>query len=419
MAVAGNMFCGKFHADGEIRMIGASVGGQLNFDDAQLAAKDGAALTADGMSIAADMFCRAGFRADGQIRLPGATIGGQLVFSDAQLTGKDGPALDAERLTVSGTMYCDEEFRAEGLISLREARLGGLNFANGQLDGKDGPALDADGLMVSGDMFCSGEFRANGTISLIDATVNFLSFRDAHLAGKNGTALNAERLTVNGAMFCDGRFEADGKISLFGANVGVLADAQESWPNSLDLDGFTYRDLRPPYPADKRLAWLRRSEQSPSNRGRLKYQSQPYEQLAAYYRRQGRDDEARRVLLATQRARTRNRRRTTRWWGWLQDGLAGYGYAPGRALALLAVAFVAGWLFFRAHHPPAVSPGQHMSFNAALYTLNLLIPVPGLGQTSDWNPHGVLLAVAAGLRLLGWLLAITVIAAITRALSRN
>jgi hypothetical protein len=84
---------------------------------------------------------------------------------------------------------------------------------------------------------------------------------------------------------------------------------------------------------------------------------------------------------------------------------------------LLAVAFISGWLFLRAHHPSPLSSQDQPSFNAALYTLDLLIPAPGLGQISDWNPQGELLVVAAALRSLGWLLTITVIAAITRTLS--
>jgi hypothetical protein len=98
----------------------------------------------------------------------------------------------------------------------------------------------------------------------------------------------------------------------------------------------------------------------------------------------------------------------------LQDALAGYGYTPGRALLLLAGAFVAEWLVFRARHPVPVGPGPHPAFNAALYTLDVLIPAPALGQASDFDPQGAGLAVAAGLHILGWLLAITVIAAITR-----
>ena len=61
-----------------------------------------------------------------------------------------------------------------------------------------------------------------------------------------------------------------------------------------------------------------------------------------------------------------------------------------------------------------MGPGPHAAFNAALYTLDVLIPAPAFGQASDWNPQGAGLLVAAGLHILGWLLAITVIAAITR-----
>ena len=103
----------------------------------------------------------------------------------------------------------------------------------------------------------------------------------------------------------------------------------------------------------------------------------------------------------------------------LQDVLAGYGYAPGRALLLLAGAFIAGWLVFNTRHPIPVGPGPHPVFNAALYTLDVLIPAPALGQASDFDPQGAELAVAGGLHILGWLLAITVIAAITRSFSRN
>ena len=125
------------------------------------------------------------------------------------------------------------------------------------------------------------------------------------------------------------------------------------------------------------------------------------------------------MLLAKQRQRRRERPRWARWWGWLQDALAGYGYAPGRALLLLAGAFAVGWLVFRGRHPVPVGPGPHPAFNAALYTLDVLIPAPALGQASDFDPQGSGLAVAAGLHILGWLLAITVIAAITRSFSRS
>ena len=66
-----------------------------------------------------------------------------------------------------------------------------------------------------------------------------------------------------------------------------------------------------------------------------------------------------------------------------------------------------------------MAPGPHPTFNAALYTLDVLIPAPALGQADDFDPQGIGLMVAAGLHILGWLLAITVIAAITCSFSRT
>ena len=315
----------------------------------------GRALTADGLTVTADMFCNEGFRADGEVRLPGANIGGQLHCSGAHLDGRDGHALDADRLTVSHDMFCD------GLRTDGEVRLGGAN--------------------IGGQLVFSG----------------------AHLDGGSGRALDAQGLTVTHEMFCDEGFCADGEVSLAGAMIGRLIDEKASWPKILILDGLTYGDMTY-LTARDRLRWLKRS---------CDYRPQPYEQLAVYYRLLGHDEQARRVLLAKQRRRRRERS----WlsvWGWLQDLIAGYGYAPGRSLVLLGAAFLVGWLTFRSHHPTPVGPGPHAEFNAALYTLDVLIPVSALGEANDWDPHGSALAVAAGLHILGWLLAITVIAAITR-----
>src|SRR6266851_2438751 len=307
------------------------------------------------------------------------------------------------------------------------ASIGGeLNFQGAQLDGRGGHALAADGLSVAGGVVCNqvpgkpepgqeNRFRACGGIKLAGASVKQLrftgaQFRGAELDGKKGPALHAQDLTVTYEMFFDRGFSADGEVFLAGANIGRLVDDEESWPERIELTGLTYGDLGTYMKARDRLSWLNRSSW---------YSPQPYEQLAAYYRRLGHDEEARLVLLAKQRRRRRQHEWRWRWWGWLQDALAGYGYAPGRAMLLLLGAFAAGWLVFHSDPPAPANPATHPVFNAALYTLDVLIPAPALGQASDWDPHGTGLAVAVGLHVLGWLLAITVIAAITRSFSRN
>jgi hypothetical protein len=411
LTVTRAMFCDEgFQADGAINLNGASIGSQLIFSGAHLDGKDGRALAAEGLTVIEDMFCGEGFQAAGEVDLSGASIGGYLVFRGAHLDGKDGAALTAQRLTVTASMFADEGFQADGAIDLMGASVGNqLGFRGAHLDGKGGPALIAQGLTVA-DMVCTEGFQADGAISLNGVSIGGpLNFRGAHLDGKGGRALTAQRLTVTADMLCDQGFRADGEVNLERANIGTLVDDKDSWPKLLLLDGLTYSGLTY-LSARERLDWLTRS---------AGYSPQPYEQLAGYYRQLGHDEQARRVLLAKQRQRRRQRPWWARGWGWLQDALAGYGYAPGRALLLLAAAFVAGWLVFRARQPVPAGPGPHPAFNPALYTLDVLIPAPALGQAGDFDPQGATLAVAVGLHIFGWLLAITVIAAISRSFSRT
>jgi len=396
---------------GSISLLGANIVGRITFRGSRLAGVDGPALVADGLIVTGELACDGGFLADGGVRLPGASIGGRLTFRASQLVGHSGPALIANGLTIARDMICDEEFHADGELRMPGARIGGrVSFTGATLDGGSGRALSADGLTVGGAMFCDEGFRVKGEILLQNASIHHdLSFIAATLTSTNGPALVAIGLTVGGTMYCNAGFHTEGEVILRNASIGVLADdGKDSWPPRQELAGLTYDDLRPYLSASERLNWLRRSTE---------YHGQPFEELAAYYRKLGHDEQARRVLLAQQRERTHRRSWQRRGWGWLQDALVGCEYAPGRAIALLAIALATGWAFFHAYPPPPVNPAAHPSFNAAIYAVNLLIPAPGLGDESTWNPHGAGLVMAAGLRALGWLLAITIIAAITRALS--
>jgi hypothetical protein len=406
------MFCDEgFQACGEVRLVGTRIGGQLHLNGAHLDGNGEPALTADGLTVRDSLFCQDGFQADGQVRLSDAIIGGELNLSGARLDGKGRPALVADRARVTGNVICRDGFQACGEVRLAAVSIGSqLIFSGAQLDGNGGDALTAEWVSVTGNMYCDEKFLAHGGVNLSSGSIGGqLIFSGAQLDGNGGPALDARGLTVAREMVLDGGFQADVMVNLTDAKISSLVDEARSWPEVLDLDGLTYENLTD-MPVRKRLDWLDRS---------VDYTPQPYEQLAGHYRRLGHDEEARQVLLAKLRQRRRQRPWWTRWWGWLQDALAGYGYAPGRAVLLLVGAFVAGWLVFSTRHPVPVGPGPHPEFNAALYTLDVLIPAPALGQASDFDPQGVTLAVAAGLHILGWLLAITVIAAISRSFSRT
>jgi hypothetical protein len=439
LSVSGEMQCEKLQGDGGVDLVEAAIR-SLSFNGACLTGRDRPALNAEGLEVTLALSCSDGFVAHGEIRLMDAKIGGRLQMNGAHIANPNGTALMADNLSVAGGMWCAAGFKAEGGVRLLSASIGGeLNFNGAVLTSERGPALNADRLKVAQNMFCGEEaagkpFRSTGEVRLMWASIGGqLVFRGAQLAGIPQTtvrrgrdssiggvevsqvhaarpALNVHGINVTGEMICDNDFRAIEGMNLQHASIGVLNDDKKGWPGSLWLDGLTYRDMSPYMSARERLDWLGRSSE---------YHGQPYEQLASYYTQLGHDDQARQVLLAKQRARTKQQPWWRRWWGWLQDGMVGYGYAPGRALLLLAAALLLGWIFYGTHHPAPVNPSVHLTFNAAIYTIDLLIPAPVLGDPNDWEPHALALAVALLLRAIGWLLVISVAAAITRAITRS
>jgi hypothetical protein len=115
------MFCGEgFAATGEVRLPGAHIGGQLDCTGGQFSNPDGYALTADGLTVEADMYCRDGFAATGEVSLLGAHIGGQLNCTGGQFTNSGGSALNLERATVSGPLRMESAV-LEGILDLTAA----------------------------------------------------------------------------------------------------------------------------------------------------------------------------------------------------------------------------------------------------------------------------------------------------------
>jgi len=91
--IDGDLLCGDgFHSIGEVRLLGAQIGGAADFAGATLDGNGGAALSADGMLVTGDLFCRKGddkgFHIKGAAILGGARIGGLMDWRPEQWTGK-------------------------------------------------------------------------------------------------------------------------------------------------------------------------------------------------------------------------------------------------------------------------------------------------------------------------------------------
>jgi hypothetical protein len=93
----------------------------------------------------------------GAVRLHGAHVGDNLEFDGAELSNESGAALTANELQVDGTALFRNGFRAAGrglpTLDLTAARIGGgLDLGNGRILSPDGLALDLASASVTG--FC-------------------------------------------------------------------------------------------------------------------------------------------------------------------------------------------------------------------------------------------------------------------------
>ncbi|MFC6061794.1 hypothetical protein [Streptomyces ochraceiscleroticus] len=362
------------------------------------------------------------------LSLTKAHVTGGVLLNGAELIAPGGWAMAAGGLVSEGGIFCRDGFVAHGEVRLLGAQLpGGLFMKGARLErpGPRGVALALDNA-VAAVLDLSRGFTANGTVRLRGAQVSdSLTFEGAFLNGAPNGDAPALVATLMQAVDFDLTLarSPSGTVDLRGAQVSHLHDSGQSWPDVVELDGFVYGSIkvaeagerreavRQPDSVTRRVAWIRRSPG---------YSPQPYEQLASWYRKAGHDDDARRVLLAKQRHRRCTLHPAARAWGHLLDATVGYGYRPWLAGVWLLVLTLLGTLAFGAHSPTPVKRGEGAPFQPLVYTLDLLIPIGGLGQRTAWYwTDGGLQWMAYALVALGWELTTAVIAGVTRALQKN
>jgi len=474
--VLGNVWLDRLQLTGGLSLMGAEIGGQLTLEGASLkgATDDqdrvtGDALSADGAVIKGDVFCRPAeghrFEAVGEVRLLGAEIGGQLSLNGASLKGATddqgrviGNALSADGAVIKGGVFCrpaeGHRFEAEGEVRLSGTEIGGQLSLNGaSLKGATddqgrviGNALSADEAVIKGGVFCrpaeGHRFEAEGTVRLLGATIGGqLSLRGSVLKAPGGLALAAQRLSVSDATILTEGTAIVGEVNLRGATLsdlfvqgeikalsadadalhlgdaslrrldirglsglgkvnleGATADTFDGfypklWGDAptattgleLDLDGFTYRRAEFSREMPKRhRTWARFApwdthaiaenvlelldrEFRDTSPGRVHYMPQPFEAAARALREAGYDREANAVAVAK-----REFKRRCRADGRLAAGISSlsclffrHGYGPARA-TLWMIAFVAIGGF-------AVWGAQ---------ALDLLVTVPSTGQAA-------------------------------------
>ncbi|MFB6679677.1 oxidoreductase [Streptomyces sp. NPDC056390] len=367
------------HVSTALSLSDARVTGGVLLNGAEVSAPGGWAVAAGGLIMEGGMFCKGGFVARGEVRLLGAQLPGGLFMQGAHLLspGPRGVALALDN-AVASTLDFSDGFIANGTVRLRGTQISdNLTFEGAVLNGP------SDG-------------RSPSLVALLMQTVDF----DFTLARP-----------------------PSGTVDLRGAHVSYLHDSAHSWPEVVELDGFVYGSIKMDDAGERReavgrrssvahrVAWIRRSPG---------YTPQPYEQLASWYRKAGHDDDARRVLLAKQRHRRQTLPPAARGWGHLLDVTVGYGYRPWLAGVWLLALTLLGTLSFGTASPSPVQRSEGAPFQPLVYTLDLLIPIGGLGQRTAWYwPNDSLQSLAYLLIAFGWMLTTAIIAGVTRTLQKN
>jgi hypothetical protein len=449
----------------DVNLIGANIGGSINFEGAKLANPGKRVLYGEGAKVGGDLLCD-GVDAQGQVHLLGANIGGTLSFQGAKLDNAGDTVLNANRLTVGQSMYCGNKFDAKGEINLIGANIGGsINFAGAKLANPGKSVLTADEVKV-GRNLAFIEADVEGKVDLDGANIGgWLSFNNVKLANPGKSVLTAkgvkvgrnlnffgasvkgeidlEGANIGGALDFDWALlvnpekiavnlerasvtqnvlmrlaSIDGELNLTAARVGRWHDAPDMWKQeslNLRLSGFVYETIegkdaegREFTAKDRLRLWLPKGN---------KYAPQPYEQLAAVYRREG-NDQARTVEIGKQRARRDAVQGWARWpsraWSALLRWTIGYGYRPALALIPLTVLLFAGTVIFAAAHPdqlhPAKTGPEQPGFNSFRYTLDLLLPVANFKQRDAFVASGWTAWLSFGFTFAGWLLAAVVVA---------
>ncbi|CAN7287223.1 hypothetical protein LJR039_001314 [Pseudorhodoferax sp. LjRoot39] len=426
---AGGLFLRhRFKAVGQVRLLSAHIGGDLECGGGHFERTDKEAFRADGAVVKGDVIFNDGFKATGTVQLLGAQIGGDLQCCRGQFEGNGGDALLANRAFVAGSVFFNSDskgtFKATGTVSLSGAHIGGkLECADGKFEAKNGDALSAERVVVKGSVFLNRTFRATGQVRLRGAQIGGdLACSGGQFEAEGKHALLLKRAVVMGAWLFN-KLETPVRVDASHMEVAVLVDAIDSWAAGSVLDGLRYGALHDDARAlgKARLGWLQKqSVEHLGGNGRSDdFRPQPWRQLQHVLRDMGHAEDARQIGVAFEQQLYRIgrigqsregvwppvawcRRVVARSGHSLFGMLSGYGYRPMRLMAWMTLVWLfCAFCYWRLALPPhgAIGPSdplvfQHERYASCVSDSPVAVSAAGAGTQNarNWYLCGPLLA---------------------------
>ena len=404
-----------FFAEGEVRLLSASIGGNLDCAGGKFHNPGEYALSADNLTTKGSVMLRGGFSAKGGVRFLGANIEGSLDCAGGKFHNSDGEALLADGLTTKGNVNLDSDFSAEGGVRLLGANIGGnLDCAGGKFHNPGEYALSADNLTAKGSVMLRDGFSAEGAVRLLGANIE----GSLDCAGGKFLNLGGDALDVDGGNIIGGLFWhhviCGGNVNLGYARVDVLVDDLDSWKScKVVLEGFTYNRFANPMDAQSRIDWLAKRPDG------MNFSSQPYEQAAKALFRMGHSAYAWNILREKRRLEWELNKASLlrRGWEWTIDTLTDFVYRPLQTVKwILSIVVVGAMIFgvadlhgnivptqpvvalsddYRRKVAPnccnlrptqAVKP-EYPAFNPLVFSLDVFMPSAVFHQEDSWGPR--------------------------------
>jgi uncharacterized protein YjbI with pentapeptide repeats len=299
-----------------------------------------------------------------QLSLSDARISGDVVFAGSTVV----KTTDMDALNVGGdlTMSGSSKFSE---IDLLHAHIGGtLDLRTAKVSG----ALNCEAIQL-GSYALLGGAEFGGPV-----TFKFGKAEELELAGatfRHDVDLTGMQILSDLDLGSPGNaapnWVGSPELILTDASADAIQDTRDSWPARLDLNDFTYRSLSGhngeagDRMADRPTGWFKHWLASAA------YSPQPYQQLAAVLRAEGKADTADDILYASDQNAARLDAWPKRAWMTALDLTVGYGYHIDRALFWVAGFVLAGAIVLRVS---GEGRRHGLPFGIA-YSFDLLLPI--------------------------------------------
>lgn len=218
--IAESLFLKDCQVKGEVSLVSAKIGRDLDFSGCNFSNEEGDALNADGAKIEGDILF-GNCKAEGSISLLGIAVGGSLDCATAQFHNPESDAFRADGAKIEGDFLFGDGAKAEGSVSLSETAVGG-NFDCGQATFLNPSliALNANGAKIEGDVLFQKGFKAEGEVSFLGADIRGdFDCSGARFSNAEADALTADGLMIEGNVTLEDGFNAVGQVRFLGAEI--------------------------------------------------------------------------------------------------------------------------------------------------------------------------------------------------------